>query len=122
MSGGLVDALGVATLLSVAANLLIAAADFRRAGFVLRNSAEVGLPPSAIPYLGALKAAGATGLLAGLAGAPGLGLAAGTGLVLFFLGAVGAHVRARVLHNIGFPLTYLVLALCGGAYFLQALR
>ena len=38
-------------------------------------------------------------------------MAAATGLVLFFLGAVAAHVRARVFHNIAFPAAYLVLAL-----------
>jgi hypothetical protein len=30
--------------------------------------------------------------------------------VLFFVGAVGAHVRTRVFHNIGFPIAYLALA------------
>ena len=37
------------------------------------------------------------------------GIAAAAGLVLFFVGAVAAHVRARVFHNIAFPAGYLAL-------------
>ncbi|WP_433871807.1 DoxX family protein [Saccharopolyspora sp. CA-218241] len=114
------SALAVATAACIAANLFIAIADLRRAGFVLANSAEVGLRPSALPHLAALKAAGAIGLVLGFAGLPWLGLAAGIGLVLFFVGAVGAHVRARVFHNIGFPALYLLLALCAVAHFALA--
>jgi uncharacterized membrane protein len=52
-----------------------------------------------VPYswslpLGALLAAGAVGLLAGLA-VPLLGTLAATGLVLYFVGAFAAHLRAR---------------------------
>ncbi|WBB69347.1 DoxX family protein [Micromonospora sp. WMMD812] len=46
------------------------------------------------PVLAALELAGALGLLAGLLWWP-LGVAAGTGLVLYFLGAIGAHLRVR---------------------------
>lgn len=95
---------------TAAANAAIAVADFLRAGFVLANSAEVGVPPSWLPLLGALKAAGAVGLLVGLAGVPLIGVAAAAGLTLFFLGAVIAHLRARVLRNIAFPGLYLALA------------
>ncbi|MFD0688126.1 DoxX family protein [Actinomadura fibrosa] len=97
----------VATIL---ANAGMAAADFAKARFVLANSAEVGVPPSAVPVLGVLKAAGAVGLLAGLLGFVPLGIAAAVGLVAFFLGALAVHVRARVFYNIAFPGTYLALA------------
>jgi hypothetical protein len=50
--------------------------------------------------LGALKLAGAAGLLVGLAGLPAIGIAAATGLVLYFIGAVIAHLRAGVPYNI----------------------
>lgn len=100
----------VVTVVTAAANLGIAAADLARARFVLANSAEVGVPPSWIAPLAGCKAAGGIGLLAGLAGFTGLGLAAAAGLVLFFVGAVIVHVRAGVLYNLAFPLTYLVLA------------
>lgn len=100
----------IVTVMTVIANTAISVADFMRAGFVLANSAEVGLPRSWLPWLGALKAAGAAGLLLGLLGVRFIGIAAATGLVLFFIGAVAAHVRARVYHNIAFPGGYLGLA------------
>ena len=59
--------------------------------------------------LGTLKRAGALGLLVGL-GLPVIGIAAATGLVLYFIGAVIAHLRARVLYNIAFPGAYLGLS------------
>ncbi|WP_156687835.1 DoxX family protein [Mycobacterium sp. Marseille-P9652] len=85
----------------------IAVADLVPAGFVLANSAEVGVSRSWLPALAALKLAGAVGLVAGLAGLHALGIAAAAGLVLFFVGAVVTHVRARVFHNIAFPGAYL---------------
>ncbi|RSN52105.1 hypothetical protein DMH08_29225 [Actinomadura sp. WAC 06369] len=98
------------TVATIAANAGMAAADFAKARFVMGNSAEVGLPASWVPWLGALKAAGAAGLLLGLLGVPYIGIAAATGLVLFFVGAIVAHVRARVFYNFAFPGGYLALA------------
>ncbi|PRC49409.1 transmembrane invasion protein [Mycobacterium sp. ITM-2017-0098] len=109
--------LGTLTIACVIANAGVAVADFSRARFVLANSAEVGVAPRWIPYLAALKLAGAVGLLVGLVAAPWLGVAAATGLVMFFIGAVAVHVRTRVLHNLAFPLTFLVLAVAALAYF-----
>jgi hypothetical protein len=60
--------------------------------------------------LGALKAAGAAGLLIGLLGVQPVGIAAAIGLVLFFIGALATHVRARVLYNLGFPGVFLAFA------------
>ncbi|WP_229403400.1 DoxX family protein [Micromonospora okii] len=97
-------------LLTIAANLGVAVADFARAQFVLANSAEVGVPPSWLPLLGTLKAAGAVGLVLALLGLRPIGVAAAAGLVLFFIGAVAAHLRARVHHNIAVPAGYLALA------------
>ncbi|OOC55763.1 MULTISPECIES: DoxX family protein [Nocardiopsis] len=117
MNGGVPTALAVVTATCALANALIVVADLSRARFVLANAAEVGLSPAAIPRLAALKGAGAVGLAVGLAGVAWLGLAAAVGLVLFFTGAVVAHVRAGVLHNIGFPLLYLALAAGALAHF-----
>ncbi|MFD5287673.1 MULTISPECIES: DoxX family protein [Streptomyces] len=97
------------TVVAVVADAGIAVADLRRARFVLANSAEVAVPASWLPGLALLKAAGAAGLLAGLLGFRPLGIAAAVGLVLFFVGALVAHVRARVFHNIAFPAGYLAL-------------
>ena len=111
-SGLLAAAVGCAL-----ANAFEVAAKTARARFVMRNSAEVGVPRSWIPRLAVLEGAGAAGLVLGLLGLPLLGLAAAIGLVLFFVGAVIAHVRARVLHNIAFPLAFLALAMAAAAYF-----
>ncbi|WBO68346.1 DoxX family protein [Streptomyces camelliae] len=110
----------VVTCAAVLANAGIAAADAARAPFVLANSAEVGVPRTWLPALALLKAAGAAGLLLGLFGIRPLGIAAGAGLVLFYVGALTAHVRARVFHNIAFP--GLFLALAAGALTLAAAR
>ncbi|MFH8976120.1 DoxX family protein [Streptomyces sp. NPDC017890] len=99
----------IVTVVAIVANTGIAVADLMRAGFVVANSAEVEVPPSWLPRLAALKAAGAAGLLLGLLGVRPLGVAAAAGLVLFFVGAVAAHVRTRVWHNFAFPAGYLAL-------------
>lgn len=98
------------TLLTAAGTAGIAVADLLPAQFVLANSAEVGVPRSWLPALGAVKLAGATGLVVGLLGLPVLGIAAAAGLVLFFIGAVVTHLRAHVLYNIAFPGAYLGMA------------
>jgi DoxX-like family len=100
----------VITLTTAIVTGAAAVADFIPAGFVLANSAEVGVPRSWIGALGAAKLAGAIGLVVGLLGLPALGIAAAIGLVLFFVGAVVTHVRAHVLYNIAFPGAFLVLS------------
>ncbi|TYQ09529.1 UNVERIFIED_ORG: DoxX-like protein [Gordonia westfalica J30] len=109
----------VATVVCVVANAFIAIADYAKAGFVVKNSAEVEVPGRFLPYLATLKLAGALGLVAGLVALPWLGVAAGTGLILFFIGAVVAHVRARVFYNIAFPGLYLLLAVASAIYMIQ---
>ncbi|SPM36446.1 membrane protein [Mycobacterium rhizamassiliense] len=98
------------TLITAVVTAGIAVADFVPAKFVLANSAEVGVPRSWLRPLAAVKLAGATGLVVGLLGLPWLGIAAATGLVLFFVGAVATHLRAHVLYNIAFPGAYLCLS------------
>lgn len=60
-----------------------------------------------IPF-GTLLAAGTVGLLAGFV-VPVLGVFAGVCLVLYFICAVGAHIRVHD-HHIGGAVTFLVLA------------
>ncbi len=50
-----------ATIVCIVANAFIAVADYLRAGFVLKNSAEVHVPAAALPYLSTLKLARAVG-------------------------------------------------------------
>jgi hypothetical protein len=108
-------ALFIAALACIAANVFVAVADYAKAGFVMKNSAEVHVPESAVPCLATLKLAGALGLVAGLTVLPWLGVAAGIGLIVFFIGAVIVHVRARVVYNIAFPGFYLLLAVAATA-------
>lgn len=100
----------VITLITAAVTGAIAIADLIPAQFVLANSAQVGVPRSWLPALGAVKLAGAVGIVAGLLGPRELGIAAAAGLVLFFVGAVVTHLRAHVLYNIAFPGAYLCLS------------
>lgn len=101
----------IVVVLTVVVIAAISIADLAHAKFVLANSAEVGVPQSWLPMLAALKLAGAGGLLAGLFGMRPVGIAAGVGLVLFFVGAVITHIRARVFYNIAFPGAFLALAI-----------
>jgi hypothetical protein len=100
----------VITLTTAIVTAGIAVPDFIPARFVLANSAEVGVPRWWLPALGAAKLAGAGGLLVGLAGLRALGIAAAVGFVLYFVGAMAAHLRARVFYNIAFPGGYLFLS------------
>ncbi len=95
---------------TVLLNAGAAIADFAKADFVLKTSREVGVPRRWIPLLGALKGAGAIGLLQGLLGVHLLGSVAAAGLVAFFVGAIAFHVRAHVLYNLAFPGFFLALA------------
>ena len=79
---------------------------FVHASWVVEPLAEYGVPRSWWPWLGTAKAAGAAGLLVGLF-VPGIGIAAGLGLVLYFAGAVATVVRARSYAHIPFPLLYM---------------
>jgi hypothetical protein len=80
------------------------------ADFVAKPATEVGVTRSQLPLLGALKLAGAIGLLLGLLGVPYIGVAAAIGLVVYFIGAVVAHVRARAFYNIYAPALFLAIA------------
>ncbi|GAA2310113.1 DoxX family protein [Nonomuraea roseoviolacea subsp. roseoviolacea] len=78
----------------------------RRADFVAKPLIEYGVPQSWWPWLAAAKAAGAVGLLAGLA-VPAIGIAAAIGLALYFAGAIVTVLRARSYKTVVFPFLYL---------------
>jgi hypothetical protein len=99
----------VVAILAVAANTYAATLDFTRAESAVANATKVGAPQSWLFPLGALKAAGALGLLVGI-GVPFIGVAAAAGLVLFFVSAIVAHLRVRWYSTIPFPATLLLLA------------
>jgi len=95
---------------TIVLNAWAATADFTRAAFVIKTSAEVRIPKGWIPILGALKGVAAIGLALGLLGHRVVGISAAAGLVVFFVGAVVAHIRACVYYNIAFPAIFLTLA------------
>ncbi|MGW0122273.1 DoxX family protein [Streptomyces sp. NPDC003327] len=67
---------------------------FTRNPQITESMTKLGVPSSWLPWLAAAKAAGAIGLLAGLA-VPAIGAAAAVGVVLYFLGALVSHLRAK---------------------------
>ena len=83
---------------------------FLQAKWVSEPLVEYGVPRSWWPWLGTAKAAGAVGLVVGLA-VPVVGSVAAVGLVLYFTGAVITVARARWYSHIPFPLMYMAPAL-----------
>ncbi|MGW4094290.1 DoxX family protein [Nocardia sp. NPDC004750] len=58
----------------------------------------LGVPVKMFPMLAGLELAGAVGLLVGVFRSP-IGTAAAVGVVLYFLGAFGTHMRGRDWKN-----------------------
>lgn len=84
----------VVTLLAAAANTYAVVLDFTRNPMILANMEKLSLPMSWIPVLGALKGLAAIGLVAGIF-IPQLRVLTAGCMVLFFVGAILAHLRAR---------------------------
>ncbi|MFE7802442.1 DoxX family protein [Nocardia sp. NPDC057440] len=81
----------------------------RRPQFV-EGYAAIGVPESWLNPLAALLLAGAVGLLIGLWFAP-VGIAAAVGLILYFLGGIGFHVKAKDWKSMPVPMVILILAI-----------
>jgi hypothetical protein len=95
------------------------------AGKILRNPLQVkvvhetvGVPLKYFALLAACEFAGAFGLVVGIWW-PLIGVAAGIGLVLYFVGAVASHLRVGDIKGIGSAAFMLVLA--AGALALRVL-
>jgi hypothetical protein len=71
----------------------------------------VGVPMKYFPLLAACEFAGALGLVAGIWWPP-LGIAAGAGLVLYFVGAVVSHLRVGDFKGIG-PAAFMLVVAAG---------
>jgi hypothetical protein len=83
------------TLTAIAANGFSGIAALLHFKPILPGMANAGVPVSWLTFpIGTLKTLGALGLAVGLAFHP-LGIAAATGLVLFFVCAIYTHVLAR---------------------------
>lgn len=76
----------------------------------------VGIPLKYFPYLAGCLFAGAFGLVLGIWWSP-LGIAAGVGLVVYFVGAVVAHLRVGDVKGMGSAA--LILILCAVALALR---
>ena len=98
----------ITTILAAAANGYAAALNFAGAESVKVVADRVQVSRAWMVPLGTSLAAGALGLLVGLA-VPALGTAAAVGLVLYFICAVTAHLRVRD-RQIGGALVFLALA------------
>jgi hypothetical protein len=98
----------VATILAALANGYAAALNFTGAESVKLVADRVQVSQRWMVPLGTLLASGAVGLLTGFA-APALGTAAAAGLVLYFVCAVGVHLRVRDF-RLGGAVCFLLLA------------
>lgn len=98
------------TIIAALANGYAAVLNFTRAESVKVVADRVQVSQDWMIPLGALLGAGAIGLLVGLA-APVIGEAAAIGLVLYYLGAVSAHLRSRDW-GISGAVFFLALASC----------
>jgi uncharacterized membrane protein YphA (DoxX/SURF4 family) len=110
-------AYGVTAVLLALLLLVSAAAKLaRRPKGVVDGFIALGVQPGALPLLAACEIAGAVGLVLGL-WYPPLGIAAAIGVVLYFVGAVGAHLRKNDFK--GLPSPSVLLAIGAAALVLR---
>ncbi len=76
---------------------------------VLANMVHLGIPRGMLPFLAASLIGGGVGLLVGFWYRP-LGIAAAVGLVLYFVGAIVAHLREGDFKGLPAPAVFLILA------------
>ena len=77
---------------------------------VMQTMSTIGFPLDRLWLLAAAEFAGAVGLVVGLFWWP-LGVAAAIGVILYFIGAVGSHLRVRDLKGIAPAAVLLVVAI-----------
>ncbi|HEY1316682.1 MAG TPA: DoxX family protein [Gaiella sp.] len=99
----------VISVLAALANGYAASLNFVHAASVEAVADRVRVSQRWMIPLGMLLASGAVGLLVGFV-VPALGTAAAVGLVLYFVCALGAHIRVRD-RGVGGAVGFLVLAL-----------
>jgi DoxX-like family len=83
---------------------------------VVQTYTRVGVPEDRLNLLAVILLAGAAGLVAGLFWVP-IGVAAAIGLVVYFVLAVSAHIRASDAKNLPVPVVIELMAIA--ALFLQ---
>lgn len=80
----------------------------RKSPQVIEGMTHVGVKESQVPLLGLIEIAGGAGLLIGFATVT-LGRLAAAGLVLYFLGAMIAHLRIKDSVKIFAPAAFLLI-------------
>jgi hypothetical protein len=85
-------AYGIAGIVLALLLLISAYAKLTRSQQIVDSLTGIGVPLGMFPFLACCEIAGAAGLVIGVWWAP-LGIAAAVGLVLYFVSAVGAHLR-----------------------------
>lgn len=95
--------------IAAAANIYAGICDFARPRWLLANMKKLEVKERWLQTLGVLKLLGGLGLLAGI-DARAVGVAAATGLVLYFVAATFTVLRAHWYANLPFALTWLGLA------------
>ncbi|WFB08361.1 DoxX family protein [Streptomyces sp. LX-29] len=99
----------VITVLAAVMSGFSAGSIFFNAPWVVQPMIDYRVPRGWWTWLGIAKAAGAIGLLVGLA-IPLIGVLAAIGLILYFTGAAITVARARWYSHIAFPLVYMAPA------------
>ena len=100
------------TILFAAMVAFSAVAKIRRDPKVVHVIQEVvGVPLPFFPLLAACELAGALGLVVGIWW-PWVGVAAGIGLVIYFVGAVVSHLRVGDVKGVG-PAVFMLMAAVG---------
>ncbi|MEV5751040.1 DoxX family protein [Actinoallomurus sp. NPDC052308] len=89
--------------------LASAAAKLTKNKQIVEGLTGIGVPLGMFPFLAACEIAGAAGLVIGLWYGP-LGVAAAIGVVLYFIGAVGAHLRKSDFKGLPNALVMLIAA------------
>jgi uncharacterized membrane protein YkgB len=79
-----------------------ALADFKKNPQVVETLTQLGVSPERMSLLGAIKLLGVAGIIIGF-WVTAIGVIAGVGLALYFISAVGFHVRAKDKAKNTFP-------------------
>jgi DoxX-like family len=102
----------IAAVVSVLVAAILAFSAVRKLGHrpeVVATYSRVGVPEGRLDHLALILLAGAAGLALGVAWAP-IGIAAASCVVVYFVLAVIAHIRADDAEHVLTPLVVLVLA------------
>jgi DoxX-like family len=100
----------ILAIVRVAQIIFSSVSKFRHTPRVVKTIVEgAHVPIQWLPWLAICELAGAAGILIGIVWAP-LGIAAASGLVLYFVGALFAHAHAGDFRGMGTPVVPLLFS------------